>query len=175
MPLSRRQLLTRIVAAAGAVGLAGVGARAARSGRPSGRQATQDPRAGGGDYILTASATMLCAHGGTVSAASTGCSVEVEGAAALVLSDVFVVTGCPYTVEGSASPCVRVAWAAPGITKCSGVHVLTTASLGQGVNAAGAPQGPIVIASSQRQRTDDGGELSLPATPEPPAEPPPGE
>lgn len=85
---------------------------------------------------LTAASKLVCPHGGTVSvvlgkSAPTGSMI---GGMPLSTADTFVVAGCNF-----ASPCTRVRWvSSPGAA-------LDARSMGLCVNAAGVPQGPVML------------------------------
>jgi hypothetical protein len=103
--------------------------------------------------FLTAASTMMCPHGGTVMA-TPSCTQAVIDAPILTVSDTFTIVGCPFPVPGSAppvpSPCVSVQWSSPS-TKVThgGAPALTSASVGLCLAATQAPQGNVVVASTQ--------------------------
>jgi hypothetical protein len=99
--------------------------------------------------MLTAAATMMCPHGGTV-AATPAATNAVAGAPVLTESDTFVIAGCAFVVATVPSPCVSVQWtgAAARVTR-GGAPVLTTASVGLCQAATMAPQGSVIIAGAQ--------------------------
>ena len=76
--------------------------------------------------------------------------VVAERAQALLETDVHPVTGCPFTVGPKYSPCVRIEWSL-GAQRATvdGTPVLTRSSIGQCINAEGAPQGVAIIANTQ--------------------------
>lgn len=83
-----------------------------------------------GAEVLTATATMMCSHGGTTTAVATNARVKCVGAPALVLPDVFTVAGCAFTVPpGTPMPCVAAqAVTASTRVKVGGKAVLTRAN-----------------------------------------------
>jgi hypothetical protein len=101
--------------------------------------------------MLTAAATMICPHGGTV-AATAAVANAVAGAPVLTGSDTFIIAGCAFVIGTVPSPCVSVQWtgAAARVTR-GGVPVLTTASVGLCLAATMAPQGSVIIAGAQSQ------------------------
>ena len=86
---------------------------------------------------LTTASVLRCPHGGTV----TGVLAKVptymtnSGAADLSTTDPFLVAGCNFP-----TPCVRVRWVS------SPALVLDIRSVGLCLNAAGIPQGPVLVA-----------------------------
>ena len=100
--------------------------------------------------LLTAASVMTCPHGGTVMA-TPGATQATIDAPILRGSDTFVVAGCPFTLPGPvSSPCVSVNWVQTATrVKHGGDFVLTEASVGLCVAATQAPQGPVVISSTQ--------------------------
>ena len=59
--------------------------------------------------LLTAASTMMCPHGGTVTAIPSQ-TRATAGAPILLGSDTFLVAGCPFNVGLRASPCLTVQW-----------------------------------------------------------------
>lgn len=99
--------------------------------------------------LLTAASVMMCPHGGTVTA-TPGATQATVDAPILRGSDTFVVAGCTFPPSGPPSPCVSVNWVQTATrVKHGGDFVLTEASVGLCVAATQAPQGPVVIASTQ--------------------------
>jgi hypothetical protein len=101
--------------------------------------------------MLTAAATMMCPHGGTV-AATPSATNAVAAAPVLTESDTFVIAGCAFNVAGAPSPCVSVQWtgAAAQVTR-GGAPVLTSASVGLCLAATMSPQGSVIIAGGQTE------------------------
>jgi hypothetical protein len=101
-------------------------------------------------HFLTMNSSLQCAHGGTVTAATSNVRVKADGAYVLRSTDTFVVGGCPYMRGTQPNPCVRVRW---------DVHCerhdsdrdpsLTRDSVGLCLDASGGTQGTVVIASTQ--------------------------
>jgi hypothetical protein len=104
-----------------------------------------------GDY-LTASSTLMCPHGGTVSPVAANSQVTL-GAAAIVLStDTFPIGGCAFNVAGAPHPCIQVQWIVTAVrTTAGGAQPLTMESVGLCLAADSAPQGPVLIQSTQAQ------------------------
>lgn len=102
--------------------------------------------------LLTAASVMMCPHGGMVTATPGSTRATID-APILRGSDTFVVAGCSFTLPGPVlSPCVSVNWVQTATrVKHGGDFVLTEASVGLCVAGTQAPQGPVVIASTQPQ------------------------
>ena len=100
--------------------------------------------------FLNAASVLMCPHGGTVQIAPSNTSVMFGGAPAVTASDTFVVAGCPFVIGIVPSPCVTVQWIQPAAQSTVGGNpTLTEASLGLCLAATQAPQGPVVVASTQ--------------------------
>lgn len=98
---------------------------------------------------LTTASTLLCPHGGSVSIVSTN-SRTSAGAPMVRSTDTFLVSGCTFNVSGAPSPCVTVQWVvADTRVQVLGGATLSTGSVGLCKSAAGAPQGPVSIVSTQ--------------------------
>lgn len=98
---------------------------------------------------LTTASTLMCPHGGTVSAMP-GSPRAQAGAAILRSSDTFVVAGCPFTTPaGTPNPCVTVRWIAPDTRVQAGGPTLSSGSTGLCLSAAGVPQGPVQVVAQQ--------------------------
>jgi len=92
-----------------------------------------------------------CMHGGTVILTTANTMVKVDGAPALLESDVHPVVGCPFTIPGpKPQPCIRIEWTA-GATMCksNGQKVLVQSSVGRCINVEGATQGVALIVQTQ--------------------------
>jgi hypothetical protein len=100
--------------------------------------------------ILTTSSTIICIHGGQAILLTANVRVTVDGAPALLESDVHPVVGCPFTVGLKYSPCIRIEWTA-GTAKVTinQTNVLVQSSIGKCINAEGAPQGVALIINTQ--------------------------
>jgi hypothetical protein len=100
--------------------------------------------------FLTAASVLMCPHGGTVQIVPSNTSVMFGGAPAVTTSDTFIVAGCPFVIGVVPSPCVTVQWVQPATQSTVGSNpTLTEASVGLCLAATQAPQGPVVIASTQ--------------------------
>ncbi len=101
--------------------------------------------------LLTSASSMMCPHGGTVTA-TPGSTRANAGAPVLRASDTFVIAGCTFQVSGAPSPCVSVNWVQTATrVKHGGALVLNQASIGLCLAATQAPQGTVLINSTQTQ------------------------
>lgn len=94
-------------------------------------------------------------HGGTATLTTTNAKLTVDGAPALLESDIHPVVGCPFTLPGGKySPCVKIEWTS-GAAKMenNGTKVLTRSSIGKCISAENAPQGMAIIATTQMKTT----------------------
>ncbi len=101
--------------------------------------------------VLTTESVVTCPHGGRAQLVTVNVTFEAAGAMALVVTDVYPVLGCPFTLPGpKPSPCVKISWVqgSPN-TDADGVPVLTTESVGLCASPEGAPQGSPVVVSTQ--------------------------
>ncbi len=106
--------------------------------------------AGRAPYILTTTSIIKCTHGGALVLQTTNTQLKIDGAPALLETDIHPVVGCPFTVGPRPSPCVRVEWEAGAVqTKVNGVKVLVDTSIGRCIGADGATQGIAIILSTQ--------------------------
>ena len=98
--------------------------------------------------LLTAASTMMCPHGGTVTAIPG--STHAQAASPILRgSDTFTIAGCSFN-PGVASPCVSVTWVQTAQrVKHAGDFVLDEASVGLCLAATQAPQGTVLIAATQ--------------------------
>ena len=105
-------------------------------------------------YALTPAATMLCPHGGTVTGIPSNMPTA-DGMPIFVQTDTFLIAGCPFTLPGpTPSPCVRVQWIVPDTrTTIQGIPTLSQTSVGLCISALGAPQGTVIVASTQVKAT----------------------
>jgi hypothetical protein len=100
--------------------------------------------------VYQVGAVAMCPHGGQVTAISTDARVLAGGLPVTLAADQFVVAGCAFAVGTVPQPCVLVQWAAPTV-RClfAGQPAITAASVGMCIAANGAPNGPVVLASTQ--------------------------
>jgi hypothetical protein len=101
-------------------------------------------------YVLTTTSQVKCTHGGTAILTTTNVMLKIDGAPALLETDIHPVIGCPFTVGLKPQPCIRIEWSA-GATMCksSGTNILVQSSIGKCISAEGAIQGIAIIAQTQ--------------------------
>lgn len=100
--------------------------------------------------LLNPSSTMMCPHGGTVTASSSNTRAKVDGASILRSSDTFTIAGCPLNIGGSPHPCTTVQWVKTSArTKAVGDFALADDSVGLCLAADQAPQGTVLIQATQ--------------------------
>ena len=104
-----------------------------------------------GAQILDLACTIQCPHGGRASAISVNQKVKVGGTFALLVSDIFVISGCPFKLpSGNPQPCLTINWLAPaGRDNINQTPVLLTSSVGLCMNAQNAPQGTAIVSGNQ--------------------------
>jgi hypothetical protein len=102
--------------------------------------------------ILTTTSTVMCPHGGVALLVTSNSEALIDGAPALLQSDVHPIVGCSFTPVAYV-PCLTIRWVT-GATQTSvrGVPVLLQSSVGLCLNAAQVPQGTAIVAQVQ-QRT----------------------
>jgi hypothetical protein len=101
--------------------------------------------------ILTTAATVMCPHGGQAQLLTTNTEALIDGAPALLQTDVHPVIGCPFTPVAY-SPCVTIRWiTAATQTSVRNVPVLLQTSVGLCLNAAQAPQGIAIVVQVQQR------------------------
>ncbi len=101
-------------------------------------------------FILTTQSSAQCTHGGAVQLTTTGnTSMKIDGAFALLQTDVHTVSGCPFMKGITPSPCLMVTWVTGASqTKVNQVPVLLQNSTGLCQSATG-PQGTATISNVQ--------------------------
>jgi len=102
-------------------------------------------------YILTTASQVKCMHGGTAMLTTANTQLKIDGAPALLESDVHAVVGCPFTIPpAKPSPCVKIEWEMGAVMcKSQGTPVLIQSSLGKCISAEGATQGLAIVAQTQ--------------------------
>lgn len=99
--------------------------------------------------LLTSASTMMCPHGGTVTAVP-GQSKTTASSPVLRMSDTCTIAGCPFVIGTVASPCVTVQWVqACTKVQAGGDFALNEASVGLCLAATQAPQGTVLIQNTQ--------------------------
>jgi hypothetical protein len=101
--------------------------------------------------FLTTSSVLQCPHGGSVSATTTNSVTKAGGDYVVSQSDTFMISGCSFQLPGPMpSPCMTVQWVSASTSNTvQGNNVLTTDSQGLCLAATQAPQGPVVISTTQ--------------------------
>jgi hypothetical protein len=105
--------------------------------------------------LLTTASVLMCPHGGTVSIVSSNTQATAGGSPLVRPSDTFIIAGCPFTLPGPVpSPCVSVQWMQPDArSKAGGDFTLSEASVGMCLAATQAPQGTVLINTTQAKVT----------------------
>jgi len=103
--------------------------------------------------FLTTSSVLQCPHGGSVSAISTNSVTKMGGAFVVTQSDTFTIAGCPFMLPGAVpSPCVTVQWITSSLSNTvNGNNAPTTDSQGLCLAGTQAPQGTVLISTTQTQ------------------------
>jgi hypothetical protein len=101
--------------------------------------------------LLTTSSVLQCPHGGSVSAVTTNSVTQAGGDYVVTQSDTFTISGCSFTLPGPVpSPCVTVQWITSSTSNTvQGNNVLTTDSQGLCLAGTQAPQGSVLISTTQ--------------------------
>lgn len=98
--------------------------------------------------LLTTASSLMCPHGGTVTATPGGPPKATADATILRVSDTFIIAGCPFATAAGPDPCTTVQWVSTAQkVKHAGDLVLTEASVGLCIGAA--PQGAVIVAATQ--------------------------
>ncbi len=99
---------------------------------------------------LTSASTLQCPHGGMISAVASNSKVSLGGSPIVLSSDTFTVGGCAFVIGPTPHPCLQVQWIVTVLKGAAdGSRPLSTDSVGLCKAADGAPQGPVMIASTQ--------------------------
>lgn len=103
--------------------------------------------------LLNASSTMICPHGGSVSAFTSNAVAKAGGDFIVRLGDTYTIAGCPFTLpNGTPHPCMRVQWTTSALMcKAASDSPLTKDSQGLCLAADSAPQGAVQITNTQMQ------------------------
>lgn len=102
--------------------------------------------------LLTVSSVMMCPHGGSVQASTTNTRATAGGDPLVRQSDIFVIAGCPFVIGIVPSPCVQVQWIQSALRgQVESDFLLNEESVGLCLAATGAPQGAVLVASTQPQ------------------------
>ncbi len=103
--------------------------------------------------LLNTSSTMMCPHGGSVSAVTSNAVAKAGGDFIVRLGDTYTVSGCAFTLpNGTPHPCVRVQWTTSALMcKAANDTPLNKDSQGLCLAADSAPQGSVQITNTQTQ------------------------
>lgn len=100
--------------------------------------------------ICTTTSTIQCPHGGMAILLTSNTLVQVQGAFAVLETDIHPVVGCPFTLGTVYHPCVMIRWSVGAVqTRVSGIPVLLQTSVGMCYAADQAPQGVALITQVQ--------------------------
>jgi hypothetical protein len=102
-------------------------------------------------FLLHVGATVMCPHGGQVTAIPSSPKVLVGGQPVVTMADNFPIAGCAFTIPpGKPQPCVKVQWTVPA-TKVTigGQFGLIATSSGLCQSAEQAPQGAPIVSVTQ--------------------------
>lgn len=101
--------------------------------------------------ILTTTSTVMCPHGGQAQLMTSNTDAAIQGAPALLQTDIHPIAGCPFTPVAY-MPCLTIQWVTGATqTKVRGVPVLLQTSVGLCLNAAQVPQGTAIVVQVQQQ------------------------
>jgi hypothetical protein len=100
---------------------------------------------------LTTASQLQCPHSGVVQIVSSNFKAKADGAFIVRPSDTFIIAGCTFTLPGGVvHPCMTVKWISPpGKVKADGGPALHKDSSGLCLAADQAPQGSVLINSTQ--------------------------
>ncbi|MEO7336563.1 MAG: hypothetical protein ABIV63_08280 [Caldimonas sp.] len=100
--------------------------------------------------LLTTTSTVLCPHAGQALLVTTNTEALIDGAPALLATDVHPVVGCTFWSGPTYMPCVSIRWSG-GTTQAAlhGVPLLLQSSIGVCYNALQAPQGVAIVVQAQ--------------------------
>lgn len=99
---------------------------------------------------LTTASSMTCPHGGKVIGTAKG-KLMAGGAPVLTDKDAFQIAGCTFTLpNGKPSPCIVIEWKVTDLKPTAGGGAtLSTTSVGLCKADTGAPQGTVMVQSTQ--------------------------
>ena len=101
--------------------------------------------------ILTTASTVMCPHGGTAQLITSNTDAVIDGAPALLQTDLHPNVGCTFTPVAY-SLCVSIRWVTGATqTTVRQVPVLLQNSVGLCLNAAQAPQGTALVVQVQQR------------------------
>jgi hypothetical protein len=100
--------------------------------------------------ILTTASTVMCPHAGQALLTTSNTEAVIDGAPALLMTDMHAVVGCAFAPGGVYTPCIQIRWiVAATQTAVHGTPVLLQSSVGLCLNAAQAPQGVAIVVQTQ--------------------------
>lgn len=87
---------------------------------------------GSGALLLNTHSVIMCCHGGIVQhTPMTNTSFRVDGRRPMLMTDLYTVTGCPFVIGYTPSPCQLVTWVTgSSMLIVKGSPVLTLNSVG---------------------------------------------
>jgi len=101
--------------------------------------------------ILTSSSTVMCPHGGQAQLPTSNTEALIDGAPALLQTDVHPILGCAFVLV-KPSPCTSIRWVSASTqVKVRGVPVLLQNSVGLCLSAEQVPQGIAIVAQVQQR------------------------
>jgi hypothetical protein len=100
--------------------------------------------------LLTTTSTVMCPHAGMAQLFTTNTEAVIDGAPALLETDVHPVMGCTFFSGPNPMPCLLIRWTGGAVqTKLHGVGFLLQSSIGVCYNAFQAPQGVAIVVQTQ--------------------------
>jgi len=106
--------------------------------------------------LLNTVSTLMCPHGGTVSAITSNTRVTASGSPLVRMSDTFVIAGCIFSTAAGPHPCITVKWIVSD-QRSWAMDDLTLNESSVGMCLAGdqSPQGTVLIVNTQLQVTGE--------------------
>jgi hypothetical protein len=103
--------------------------------------------------LLHTQAIITCPHGGRANPVPAQSRVLLGGDPLDGFSDVYTVTGCPFTLpNGKPQPCVTIRWVTPSARVwVGGAQTLDQGSVGICQSAEQIPQGPPQVSTVQQR------------------------
>ncbi|MCY1078704.1 hypothetical protein [Archangium lansingense] len=102
--------------------------------------------------LLNTSSTLQCPHGGQVQVMSSNTRAKAGGSFLVRASDTFTIAGCVFAPGGVPHPCMSVKWVSTALRgTVLGDALLTMDSVGLCLAADNAPQGTVLILSTQQR------------------------
>lgn len=101
--------------------------------------------------LLNAASVLTCPHGGSVTISTSNSRAKAGGAFIVRSSDTFSIAGCAFMLGSSPHPCVTVQWIVTTMKNQVSGSVLADDSVGLCLAADQAPQGSVVVSSTQSQ------------------------